>query len=76
MMTEHAGRSSWLGIPEKFAFFRAQLARRRSSRTGAAGGSGDSVMTWASLDDSSGAQYHAPLLQHDMQEQVRLGNDG
>jgi hypothetical protein len=27
-------------------------------------------MTWAAVDDSSGEQFHAPLLQFDMHEQV------
>lgn len=72
---EHAaGRSG--GWQLGFRFFgraQQQLARRRSSRAGAAAGGsgGDTVMTWASLDDSSGTQFNAPLLQFDMQEQVR-----
>lgn len=71
---EHAaGRSG--GWQLGFRFFgrvEQQLARRRSSRAGAAAGgsTGDAIMTWASLDDSSGAQFNAPLLQYDMQEQV------
>jgi hypothetical protein len=73
-VAEHAaGSTTWLGLqlPVRFGFLsRAQLLRRRSSRTGAAG-SRDSVMQWASVD-GAGEDFSAPLLQYDMQEQVSL----
>jgi hypothetical protein len=71
-MAEQAQSTTWLDkLPARFGFLgRAQLARRRSSRAGAASGAGDVTMTWASFDDSSTAGQTAPLLQFDMQVRI------
>jgi len=72
-----AGTSSrnWLGLPAKFGFLsRSQLSRRRSSRAGGSSGAGgpDGLgPSWASFDDAESAQYAVPLLEYDMQQQVR-----
>lgn len=68
------GRLSFIGCPQ-------QLLRRRSSRTGStAGGTGASsthckfggfAVPWASVAPEENEQYAAPLLEFDMQAQVR-----